>query len=373
MTRKIPKYTRREVHTDAEGNKQTVWVWMPPLNARNSGFNPIIVEASRYRSYNYIQKENERLFKWQQDLISRKIPTDKSTLHSMFRFYKTTNSFNKLREQTQRDYCNVVNSALMIKIKGGVMLGNIKLGVLSRQHTKLAYEKWLERGVRTANMSHSVLRKVLNVAIEYDIIQSNPLTGIEKQQEHARKVSWTKDQVKLFLNTAYGEWKWRNIGLIAHMAYEWCQRVGDMRKLKWDTINFEDKVLTLEQSKRRAEVFLPISDNLIRMLTQQNKDFGFQEYVAPSVRPFKGVYRPYSITQVSSIANQVKATSGLPRELHVMDMRRTGITEMVDSGVDITQIMSVSGHQNVQSVTPYIKHTLAASKSALSKRQSLDY
>ena len=257
----------------------------------------------------------------------------------MFRFYKTTNSFNKLREQTQRDYCNVVNSALMIKIKGGVMLGNIKLGVLSRQPTKLAYEKWLERGVRTANMSHSVLRKVLNVAIEYDIIQSNPLTGIEKQQEHARKVSWTKDQVKLFLNTA----------------------------------NFEDKVLTLEQSKRRAEVFLPISDNLIRMLTQQNKDFGFQEYVAPSVRPFKGVYRPYSITQVSSIANQVKATSGLPRELHVMDMRRTGITEMVDSGVDITQIMSVSGHQNVQSVTPYIKHTLAASKSALSKRQSLDY
>ena len=307
------------------------------------------------------------------DNMKRKIPTDKSTLHALFMFYKTTNSFNKLREQTKRDYCNVVNSALMVKIDTGLMLGNIKLGALSRQHIKLAYEKWLERGVRTANMSHSVLRKVLNVAIEYDIVSTNPLTGIERQQERARKVSWTKEQVKLFLNTAYSKWRWRNIGLIAHMAYEWCQRVGDMRNLRWKNINFDDQILTLEQSKRRAEVFLPISDNLTRMLTQQNEDFGFQEYVAPSVRPFRGVYRPYTPTQVSFIANKIKAVCELPMELHVMDMRRTGITEMVDSGVDITQIMSVSGHQNLQSVTPYIKHTLNASKSALSKRQSLNY
>ena len=54
-------------------------------------------------------------------------------------------------------------------------------------------------------------------------------------------------------------------------------------------------------------------------------------------------------------------------------MRRTKITEMVEGGVDITQIMSVSGHQNVQSVTPYVKHTLKSAKSALSKTQSLNF
>jgi integrase len=55
-----------------------------------------------------------------------------------------------------------------------------------------------------------------------------------------------------------------------------------------------------------------------------------------------------------------------------MDMRRTKITEMVENGVDITQIMAVSGHQNIQSVTPYLKHTLKSAKSALSKTQSLN-
>ena len=46
---------------------------------------------------------------------------------------------------------------------------------------------------------------------------------------------------------------------------------------------------------------------------------------------------------------------------------------MVEGGVDITQIMSVSGHQNVQSVTPYVKHTLKSAKSALSKTQALNF
>ena len=44
----------------------------------------------------------------------------------------------------------------------------------------------------------------------------------------------------------------------------------------------------IEQSKRRAEVFLPISDDLTEMLTQQKEDFGFQQYVAPRTKPYKG-------------------------------------------------------------------------------------
>ena len=52
----------------------------------------------------------------------------------------------------------------------------------------------------------------------------------------------------------------------------------------------------------------------------------------------------------------------LSPDLKIMDMRRTKITEMVENGVDITQIMAVSGHQNIQSVTPYVKHTLKSAK-----------
>ena len=368
MNKKIPKYTRKERNSSGE----MMWIYKPPRKAVECGVvMPLTLEAERYISYKQIEEQNERLIKWQRTVSNMKVPTDKSTLHALFRFYQTTHSFNKLREQTKRDYRNLINSGMMTKIKSGRTLQNIKLGNLRRSDIKIAYENWLQKGVRTANITHSVLRKILNVAIEYDIITSNPSLGIEKQKELARKVVWTQKEVRLFLETAYSKWKWRNIGLITHMSYEWGQRVGDMRELKWSCINFDDETLTLEQSKRRSEVFLPISEGMLRMLKKQQEDFGFQQYVAPNVNAYKGKYRPYDRTQVATKASEIKNSCNLPLELQIMDMRRTKITEMVDAGVDITQIMSVSGHQNIQSVTPYVKHTLKSAKSAFSKTQSL--
>ena len=46
------------------------------------------------------------------------------------------------------------------------------------------------------------------------------------------------------------------------MAYEWCQRVGDMRMLEFSSIDFDKSVLNLQQSKRRSVVHLPISLDL---------------------------------------------------------------------------------------------------------------
>ena len=72
-----------------------------------------------------------------------------------------------------------------------------------------------------------------------------------------------------------------------------CSENRDMRSLKWDNINFEERRLDLEQSKKRAEVHLPININMYRMLEQQYKDFGFQEYVAPHPYPRNGGYIIY--------------------------------------------------------------------------------
>ena len=93
---------------------------------------------------------------------------------------------------------------------------------------------------------------------------------------------------KSSLDAAYSDFSTRNIGLIAHMAYEWCQRLGDMRLLTWDVIDFEARTLTLEQSKRKADVHLPISDDLCDMLSQQAHDFWLSEVRGTSSIPHQG-------------------------------------------------------------------------------------
>jgi integrase len=152
------------------------------------------------------------------------------------------------------------------------------------------------------------------------------------------------------------------------MAYEWCQRIGDMRVLKWENVDLPRGHLYLEQSKRRSVVFLPISDGLTAMLKEQKEDFGFQPYVCPKIKPVQGEYKPYGMYEVGMLARRVMRRIGLSDELRLMDLRRTGVTEMVDAGVDISQIMSVTGHTNIGSVQPYIKNTFTSANNALTTR-----
>jgi integrase len=61
---------------------------------------------------------------------------------------------------------------------------------------------------------------------------------------------------------------------------------------------------------------------------------------------------------------------GLPKELRIADLRRTGTTEMVEAGVSMAQIMSVTGHSTPNSVKPYMKNTYASAENALTKRET---
>ena len=293
-----------------------------------------------------------------------------STLHNLVDYYLHSPQFLALRGRTQKDYEYSLGRAMQTQITPTKTLGDIKLNNLGVSECKMAYQQWVTKGVRMANVMAMVTSLVLNIGEELELIVRNPMRSVKKMVEGQRKVMWSTNQVRAFLDTAYGEYKWRSIGLIVHMAYEFAQRIGDMRCLKWDNINFETQRLDLEQSKKRAEVHLPIEDNLFSMLQKQHEDFSFQEYVAPHPHPRSGTYKIYHLNEVSRMVNQVKQSAGLPKELTAMDMRRTAITEMVEAGVDTTQIMAVSGHNSPNSMKPYIKHTFNSANNALSKRES---
>ena len=292
------------------------------------------------------------------------------TLNDLVDYYRTTPQFLSLRMRTQKDYDYCIKRVVEAFFSPKVTFGRTNLGKIGVSECKKAYQEWLKSGVRTANLTSTVALILFNLAVELELMPNNPMRFVKKMQTQPRKVMWTADQVRLFCDTAYAEYKWRSIGLIVQMAYTFAQRIGDMRSLKWDNINFEERRLDLEQSKKRAEVHLPIHINMFRMLEQQHKDFGFQEYVAPHPFPRNGGYVMYNDKEISYLVNQVKDKAGLPKELTAMDMRRTAITEMVEAGVDTTQIMAVSGHNSPNSMRPYIKHTFSSASNALERRES---
>ena len=285
--------------------------------------------------------------------------------------YYLSFEYNNLREETKAQYKYFLGIVCSTSVVDGKELGSYKLSSLTTKLAKLSYNKWCDRGVSFANHLMSVIRVLLNYGIHMEHCVLNPFSNIKRRVVAHRKVVWTKENVTDFLDVAYSDFKTRSVGLIAHMAYEWCQRLGDMRLLQWSNLDLSEQRMHIEQSKRRAEVFLPIGDSLGEMLVQQKEDYGFQKYVAPRPRPFKGVYKPYSLTKLPIIARRIMSSAGLSNELRLSDLRRTGTVEMVDAGVSMGNIMSVTGHANPQSVKPYMKNTFASANLALQTRKGL--
>ena len=208
--------------------------------------------------------------------------------------------------------------------------------------------------------------------MRYDVMIHNPISLVQTVAEKPRRVHWSREQVSIFLDTAYSDFRWRSIGLIVHMAYDWGQRVGDIRLLTWNSLDLNQCRIDLTQSKRNAEVHLPISQGLCSMLRQQKEEFGFQEYVAPRVKPRAGAYTPYDKEEISLHINKILAEANLPKELTAMDLRRTAVTEMMEGGVDLAGIMQVTGHQNTASVKPYMVNTFSGASKALAARGDKD-
>ena len=208
----------------------------------------------------------------------------------------------------------------------------------------------------------------MNYCRSLNVVNNNPVTHVNKRTHETRSTTWTNEHVERFCDVAFSEFKFRNIGLCVLMAYEWAQRPIDIYTLKWDNIHFDIDMVKIRQSKRGATVELPLEEPLTSMLLDQKNDWDFQEYVVPFQRPSDGAYRPFNHSSAGILVRQIKELSGLPPELRVGDLRKTAINQMIDSEIDHLAIMSVTGHKNVASLNPYVKHNLKAAKSALSRR-----
>lgn len=297
----------------------------------------------------------------------QKIPPPNANLRTIVDFYLNSPAFARLSASSQKDYQKHLSEVLVTKV-GYSFLSNMKCQDIKASTLNTAYNQWLLIGNRTANYRKSVLGAAWKYSMFHDVMEHNPVSLIKTVSKPSRKVVWTKDQVKQFLTVAYSDFDTRSLGLIVHMAYDWGQRIGDMRNLTWDDLNLAECRVDMTQSKRKAQVHLPISKGLCAMLAEQKASFGFQKYVAPRPKPSGGAFVTYTKEHISNHINSLLTKANLPIELTAMDLRRTAVTEMLEGGVDIGGIMQVTGHVSPQSLKPYMVNTLSGATKALSAR-----
>jgi integrase len=356
--RTLPRYVQQRVSPSGDISYR----FNPPQKLVNAGVVYREELGNDPKTVRQIARDYNKDIDAYRDVQSKVVSLKESSkVTDLINFYYLSNDFKMLRDTTKVDYryfLTIVHQTM----------GRRKYKEVTPKLAKRVYEQWVERGVSFANHAATCASRVYNYAIQMEHAEQNPFAKIKRKQQRQRKVIWSHGEVNKFLDVAYSDFQYRNIGLIVHMAYEWCQRLGDMRMLRWDNLDLKKQQLVLEQSKRRSEVFLPISDNLNKMLLEHKEDFGFQEWVVPHPQPRDGRFKPYAMERLSKVGRRIMRLAKLDEELRLMDIRRTGVTQMVDKGVPLPQIMAVTGHTHVASVKPYMKHTYESANNALTQR-----
>ena len=283
--------------------------------------------------------------------------------------YFRTRHFASLSASSQRGYEACLTSFGRMSVMGK-RISKININSINVLICTEMYDTW-ESETSTSNANHNarVFSVLMNYLVSLDLLNLNPMARVRKRTSTPRSVIWTHDQVMKFLDVAFTKFEWRNIGMIVLMCYEWGQRPVDIRNLKWDEVDLDERFVTITQSKRGAVVELPIPDNIFEMLSEQKEDWDFQQWVVPYHKAADRSYRPLTVYNMTALLAEVKATAGLPDDLRVGDLRKTAIVQMIESGVDQLAIQSVSGHKSVASLNPYNKFSLKTAKSALDRRQ----
>ena len=346
----------------------TSWVFKPPQDAATSG----IVKTQTFRDGRTARVEIPKLIDKVDAFRRGEIVAGNigkmSNLSQIVAHYFNTKHFNSLSNNTHKNYVSNLSCICRTEIYNKE-LGTFRVNHLTVPVCTKMYDTWEDDvSTSTANEYARVFSMIMNYCVSLGIVNDNPMKHVSKRTHEPDSFVWTNAEVEKFCDVAFSDFKFRNIGLAVLMAYEWGQRPTDIYNLKWDNIDFELDKVKIRQSKRGATVELPLDPVLSKLLKEQQDDWDFQEYVVPFQRPSDGAYRAFTHSVSSPIIREIKATAGLPDDLWVGDLRKTAINQMIDSDVDHLAIMSVTGHKNVASLNPYVRHNLKAAKSALGRR-----
>lgn len=301
------------------------------------------------------------------ELVGKELPKEPS-IRQLMGHYLQTKRLASLSTNTQNVYTRTLEAICRTPYKSKT-LGDLKVSSLTSKICGEIYEHWVSTTtIPVANERKRIFGVLMAYGLSLDLLERNPMASVRPLKHTPETTTWTRQQVQSFLDTAFTDFRWRSIGLLVLLCYEWGQRPVDIANLKWDNLDFETDTVRIKQRKRGATVELPIEPEIKEILLKQREDYDFQQYVLPVLGGDKA-WKPMQSTQWTNLSKEVKQAAGLPQGLNVGTLRKTAIMEMVEGGADAVQIKQVSGHKSISSLNPYIKNTRKGAEKAQSYRK----
>ena len=247
---------------------------------------------------------------------------------------------------------NIINTSHGLRLLGDVEVETIKSLTFNRLQQQALREG---KANATINRICAAVHTVLSELHLNEMLDTVP--SYRRMPEPDTKRSYFKrEEVELLLSNThlltYGKLLQDSI----KFALATGCRQGELLKIKWELVDWENHMLLFSKTKTGNDHDLPIPENIREMLEQRYRDREDDTFVFP------WGCKDTLLDQFK----RLKKISRLPVDERLWhSLRHTTGTWLVEAGVPIRSVMAVLNHRDIKTTLRYSKATMNAKVAAL--------
>lgn len=288
---------------------------------------------------------------------------DRETVDALFHFYTKHKAFKDKAANTKRTYLFLYKTVAHLRIgNSNALFGQVLARSVDAEMADKVFETVRSQySIHRANGVCKILRRIWFTGRRGFLAPNavNPFAMMGLTETPPRVVLWEPEQVAAFIAKADEEGL-SSVGTLALLCYDLCQRPGDMRKITWN--QYKDGVFHFTQEKTKADVFIEASPRLLERLKGVAKTEDGPIVVCETTS------KAYNNRLYSKYAAKIRQAAGIPDELQLRDLRRTGATELAEAGCTEDELRSITGHMSRNVLNVYVRPTKKLAASAMNKR-----
>ena len=294
--------------------------------------------------------------------------------------YQNSAKFKNLAPKTQRSYDQSLKLVAEHSLPSGRTFGSYQLKSVKPQHADALYERlqWRDghRRLAMANACMRVARAVWSFAVRRGYATINPFVAMSLEGTGGRTRPAHRDEVVKFVMAA-DEMGYPSMGTAAMLAFELCQRQGDViGTITWNDYQCGEHI-TIRQHKTGERVIVPLYLDGQSLFPELEDRLGKTPQYGPLIimrdRPNKrtATHLPYKEDHFRHLFRRISDAAGLPKEFTFMGLRHGGLTELGDAQATDQEMMAMSGHRTRQTLTVYSRRSGQQAANATRKRRAL--
>ena len=238
---------------------------------------------------------------------------------------------------------------LFVRIKA--LWGDKRLNQVTRLQIQNFHTSLLEENLRPASANHHIklVRHMLNLAVEWEMLDVNPASRIHMFDEDNQQERYMNDvQLGNLLEVLRTD-SARSVCLITMFLLATAVRLGEAISGTWEQVDIEKRVFRVSASNSKSKRMrpVPLNDTAIEVLNQLDTK-GVYEHLFIN----KKTKKPY--VNIAKVWDRLRIKAGLPH-LRLHDLRHQAASHLINSGSSLYIVQQILGHSD-PSVTQRYAH-----------------